>query len=281
MGRLALATAASVVIHAIFAASFGLYEGERGLASPSSAERDRTPLGIDRSDATTITWIGFEEPTPNEARRSTIEQAAQEIGGGRPAAPAIRRVLREAQERATDAARGAIRAMERAAREIELASAARDAPAVERDRTETEPAGEPRDGDAAEAARVDPAPVARAAERPGNADRQADAVSIEEPVEIEWGRPIAAEGLEILTRKKGPNYSAYTRVATRPDPPLVEISFDPDGRVAYVEFVRSSGVADVDRPLKDAIYAWGARGERIDALGPGEVVKVRLRILIR
>lgn len=282
MTRLALAAAVSAAVHATFAASFGLYEGRSDPDSPPPpAERDRTPLGIDRSEATTITWIGFEEPTPNEARESTVEQAAQEIGGGRPAAPAVRRAVREAQERATDAAQGAIRAIERALREIRLASAARETPVVEREAEAAEPAEERRVEESAETARAEPAPVAEPAERAGNANREADAVSIDEPVEIEWGQPIAAEGLEILTRKKGPNYSAYTRVATRPDPPLIEISFGAGGRVTYVEVVRSSGVADVDRPLMDAIYTWSARGERIERLAAGEVVKVRLRILIR
>ena len=274
--RIGLAAALSVLTHLVAAGALaGLFGGLTGERAPETAgppPPDRIPLGIERSSATTITWIGFEEPAPQQARRSTVEQAAQRLGGAPPSPPAlnVRQAAREATARAQQAAAEAWRAVERVLGAFELPAPA-ESTSVETAPAERAEASPPRA----------PAEPARPAETPGNAEREADAVSIEEPVDIEWGRPIAAEGLEILTRKKGPNYSAYTRVATRPTNPFVEISFGAGGLVRHVDLITSSGVRDVDRPLLDAIYTWRARGARIDALAPGEDVKVRLRIVIR
>ena len=270
--RLWLAAALSVLVHLLAALSFGGLSGSRSAAPDALApEEPPLPLGIDRSDATTITWIGFETPTPNQARESTIEQAAQAVGGGRPAPRAVTETLRRAAERAQSQTESALRALERLLDSVEFA-------------TSEEPEAETVAAAPAEAAPPNPdrpSPQPEPSPQPGNAEREADAVSIEEPVKIEWGSPIAAKGLEILTRKKGPNYSAYTRVATRPTPPLIEITFTKSGAVAFVKVLRSSGVADVDRPLVDAIYTWRARGERLEALAYGETIAVRLRILIQ
>lgn len=40
------------------------------------AETHRVRAGVERSEAVTLTWLGFEEPTPHEARPSEVEQAA-------------------------------------------------------------------------------------------------------------------------------------------------------------------------------------------------------------
>lgn len=278
--RVGLAAALSAAAHVGAAALFGGYE-EAETPSPALVPLppDRVALGIERSDAATITWIGFEEPEPQEAPESTVEQAAQRIGGASARARIdVEQATREATARAQRAATEALRAIERAFGAFELPRGDGEAP------REPAMAEAPADETAQAAQEAEPAPAERAdrpAEVAGNAEREADAVSIEEPVEIEWGKPIAAKGLEILTRKKGPNYSAYTRVATRPSNPFVEISFGPDGAVRYVDVLKSSGVRDVDRPLVDAIYTWRARGERVDRLAAGDVVKVRLRIVIR
>lgn len=282
--RLWLAAALSVLVHLLAALSFGGLSGSRSAAPDALApEEPPLPLGLDRSDATTITWIGFETPTPNQARESTIEQAAQAVGGGRPAPRAVTETLRRAAERAQSQTESALRALERLLDSVEFA-------------TSEEPEAETVAAAPAEAAPPNPdrpSPQPEPSPQPGNAEREADAVSIEEPVKIEWGSPIAAKGLEILTRKAGPNYSAHTRVmlsVRRPPAPLIKIVFakssdspsgESRGRVTYVEVLRSSGVADIDRPLVDAIYTWRARGERLEALADGETIAVRLRIIIQ
>jgi len=268
--RLAAAAGASLVIHLITA--WALTSATR---PPDPSERrtpppePQTPLGIDRSDAATITWIGFQDPAPNHAAKSTVEQAAQQIGGGQPAQAT--QALRQLQRRSAQSARATLDAVIRALRDIDLSAPRQQSADASKASPQTEPAQRPQP----EPAPGDPAPTR------GNAEREADAFSIEDPVKIEWGKPVAAEGLEILTRKKGPDYSAFTRVSARPRPPLIEISFNDQGAVTFVEIMRSSGYDDVDRPLTDAIYTWRARGERIDNLAPGGTLAVRLRIIIR
>lgn len=276
--RLTAGVLISLAVHAVGAAGLA---GSSGAPQPPGEdlqtpppERERVPLGIRHSDATTITWIGFEEPTPNQAPESTIEQAAQEIGGGQPAA--LSAASAAAAARAVErAALGALAAAERLLGELEV-------PALPESRDEP---GNPADNQTADAKETAAQPTRPAqpgppAPTPGNAERESQAVSIEKPVRVEWGKPIAAEGLEILTRTKGPNYTAYTRSTARPRNPLVEIAFGAGGTVKAVRVLRSSGNPDVDRPLIDALYTWRARGERVDALGQGETVKVRMRMII-
>ncbi len=266
--RIGVAAALSVLLHAgglvALSADWLVAPG----ASPSPA-RERTDLGIRESNAATITWIGFETPTEHQAKESTVEQAAQTAGGGTPGVPgAVREMVARQAEATTRAAAAALDAVVRALREVDL-TIAEDAP---------EERVEPRPAEASRGApqQSEPAP------KPGDAEREADAVSLEAPVRIQWGKPIAAEGLEILTTRKGPDFSAYTSVTARPKPLFVEISFGPEGpqQVTRVERLGSSGNPDIDRPYINVIYRWRARGERIDALGPGEVVKVRLRIIV-
>ena len=57
----------------------------------SAEEPPAEPLGIDKSEAETLTWIGYEEYAEHLARLSEVEQAAMSTaptagGGGSPAA---------------------------------------------------------------------------------------------------------------------------------------------------------------------------------------------------
>ena len=89
----------------------------------------------------------------------------------------------------------------------------------------------------------------------------------------------------ILTRTKGPDFTAYTSVTARPKPLFVEISFGAPNdaglaQVTYVQLLASSGNPDIDRPYLDVIYLWRARGERIDALTECQTIKVRMLIIV-
>jgi len=271
LARFAAAAGLSVAVHLLTAWALTSAQPARPTAETRTTPPDpRTPLGIDDSDAATITWIGFQEPTPNSARKSTTEQAAQRLGGGRPSAPAPEQTLRRLQRQTAAAARSAIDALRRALEDVDLSAA-----------EPREPDAPRRPAEEARAARPQPDPApGEPAPSPGNAEREADAFSIEEPVEIEWGKPVAAEGLEILTRTKGPDYSAYTRVSARPKPPLLEITFSKAGRVESVDIMRSSGYEDVDRPLTDAVYTWRARGERLDSLADAGTTAIHPRTLL-
>ena len=281
--RLTLAVAVSLAAHLLAAIALAARPGpgEAG-ADPLHEVRpdpDRVKLGIRDSEATTITWIGFEDPTPHQARQATVEQAAQQIGGGQASPRPTSRPAPAARPRPTEtpaeAAPSPVRTPEVSERpdtSFPLPAPAEDAPDEDAAPNEDAPPSE-------EETPAQPSPQ-EPAETPGNAERESDAVSLKKPLKIEWGRPVAAEGLEILTRKKGPAYSAFTRSTSGRKVPLVEIWFGRDGLVKAVEMVRSSGNPDIDRPLKDALYTWRARGERIDLLEGEAVVKVRMRIIV-
>lgn len=82
LGRnLGLGLALSVAVHLVA----GVLLGRQSLVpiAPDDAlasdEPDRSPplrLGIDRSNAATINWVGFETPTEHAASKSSVEQAA-------------------------------------------------------------------------------------------------------------------------------------------------------------------------------------------------------------
>lgn len=120
----------------------------------------------------------------------------------------------------------------------------------------TGPAGDPSDGPAS--------PSARPGAPAEPSDKQVDGTSLEEPIEIVLGHPAAAKGLEIITRR--PQFSKITRVVAYPDNPLVEATFARDGRVIAARLTKSSGYADVDQPVLDAVYAWRAKGEALQKL---------------
>ena len=67
-----------------------------------------------------------------------------------------------------------------------------------------------------------------------------------------------------------------------PRNPLADIEFRADGAVQRARYRsgQSTGYSAVDEPLLDAIYAWRARGSRLDALGEGETLTVTIRILL-
>lgn len=92
-------------------------------------------------------------------------------------------------------------------------------------------------------------------------DKESEATAMRDRVKVTPGQPVAAKGLEIKTRR--PAFSLYTRVTAAPRNAVVRVRFTREGKVAAAEVLRSSGVADVDRPILDAIYGWSASGKRL------------------
>lgn len=115
-------------------------------------------------------------------------------------------------------------------------------------------------------------------------DRESTASSVLTATRAQLGKPIAGKGIEIKTVR--PRFTHYTAIMTVPRSPRVRIHFRRDGEVEKVELVRSSGVADVDRPLLDAVYQWRAVGKELDALPPDtpgadpHVLVIEMRILL-
>lgn len=113
-------------------------------------------------------------------------------------------------------------------------------------------------------------------------EKESEATSLEETIEVRLGRPAASQGLEIITRR--PSFTGLTVVTANPRNPLIRVVFGKTGEVVEVEVLETSGVRDIDEPVVNAAYLWKAKGpalERIktDSLRGG--LSVKIRILLR
>lgn len=131
------------------------------------------------------------------------------------------------------------------------------------------------------------APPQKPGAAPGNdatgqkSDRESDASATVTATVSKLGQPLVAHGLQIQTIR--PRFTYYTQVTASPKAPVVRVQFDRAGRVYKAQIVRSSGSADVDRPLLDAIYQWRAKGKQLEGLSAGnppETVSIEFRILL-
>jgi hypothetical protein len=93
------------------------------------------------------------------------------------------------------------------------------------------------------------------------------------------GRPLAAKGLRVLTKR--PYFDELTSVTTAPRAPLAEIEFDRTGKAVNCTLLESSGFPSVDQPILDSLYGWRAQGKELEKLKPGETAKFRIRLLLR
>ncbi len=135
--------------------------------------------------------------------------------------------------------------------------------------------------------------AAQAAPAPGNpgagapsqdtgapSETESDATSIIDAPPSKWrnGKPLAAKGLEIITKK--PELPILTRLTTSPANPICEILFGKDGKPVTCRILVSSGSEDVDGPVLDALYRWRAKGSQLDKLGPGKTARFRVRFIL-
>ncbi len=284
--RLAIGLAISLLIHLVALAAIvgGSGAGRPDLSRILEPQRpDETPLGIEHSKTVSVAWLGFETPTEHRAPRSAVEQSQLELDPGLRGAIMPERIARiaAASEQARRAAQAATAALEslaaQAAEAIQLARAQPAQPPT----SPTAPADPTDPTTPAEPSAADGADSGVAGEGDGaQATKEADATSLEEPLEARFGQVAVGPGLEISTRRN-PRLTTLIRRIARPRSPLVDISFQRDGTVKQAVFRGGgTGYVSVDEPLLDALYSWRARGPRIDALGEDETVTVAIRVLL-
>ncbi|TVQ33051.1 MAG: hypothetical protein EA376_03060 [Phycisphaeraceae bacterium] len=268
-------------------------------STPPSA--DEVVLGIERSKAATITWLGDREERDHQARQSEVDQAALRIDPGAsaaaPQAPEVPELTEDpALEPAPAEPDPIIPETESPDRpppptSIPLdipespapdapAAAPVEAPPAERVEPTPEPVEPPRERPAESQQEAPaetpstpppqsvpsdaPASSGEGADAGEDSDRESDAFSRQRPIRVTPGRPVAAEGLTIQTIR--PRWTHFTLLTSAPRDPLAVIDFRRDGRVHRARLEESSGNQSVDRPLLDAIYNWTARGEALDDL---------------
>lgn len=304
----------SVLAHAGVAAGFlGVpREGGRASALPDAMtnppEKPPPQLGVEESRTATMTWIGYEEYERHVARQSEVDQAAFEIGGpGAPVPPApqsqpvdaetIREAVAEGRRAALEPLRELAEAASSAARAFrEVLSAPADWSedadfALSERRSLSETIDRRDEGEEVEespssggAASAPPSGAQSPAQKTGNSpDKEAIATSTVRASELRAGKPVAAQGLEIKTRR--PEFDKVPLLNVLVRNPVVEVTFDHTGAVADARIVQSSGdPGGIDRPVLDAVYFWKARGKPLEALGeatpPGRIT-IRFDILLR
>jgi hypothetical protein len=289
---MAFSLAASLLLHVAVGVVWSWMVQRAGESSieidlnEAKIEKARTRLGIERSDAVTITWIGVEEPTPHEAPKSETEQALQSLGTTGGAAPGRTTASPAPEEREQTAPDATPTKPWR----LRLSDVSIEMPVerlkdlfeqlVEAGATAAERAG----GETS----VEGPGGPEVPSEPKNADREADAVSRRKPINVRPGSPVAAEGLKIKTVR--PNWTLLLRTSARPANPLVAITFNPEGKVRLAEFETkdgqrmTTGNQDVDAVLLNAIYLWTATGEAIDELDPSDPesgVTISMWIILR
>lgn len=119
-------------------------------------------------------------------------------------------------------------------------------------------------------------------EEPGNeADKDAEATSLTRVPASEWkqGKPLAAQGLNIRTRR--PNIPLVSWLSYQPKfNPVARIEFDRTGKPIRARLVVKSGEDRLDENLTDMLFRWRASGKRLTELTGDETVTIELQLLL-
>ena len=300
--RLLIAVVASLLAHALaivaFAGSYGTLLAEKYPAITAEDDPRQIRLGIERSEAQTIDWIGYEQYQRHLAPPAPQSQALMDIGAAPASAPSPPTPER-AEPIDPNPAGAAAEAIARTIEELlldplfsildePLFFASRD-PAPEADEPDDAQAASKPDTPEREASAQPPSPASEESatvdDREGNANKEADAVSKETDgtvTEYILGKPLSAQGLDIQTVR--PVWSVRTTLLARPRNPRVKIHFNRAGKVKLAVLEESTGEPDVDRPLLDAIYKWRATGAGLEKLArddPEATIAITLTIRLR
>ncbi|MCC6283849.1 MAG: hypothetical protein IT439_00900 [Phycisphaerales bacterium] len=295
--RLILAACASLAIHALVVMGAPRPPAPPRAALPESPSPPAEPpvrLGVRESEHVTMTWLGFQRPTPHDARRSITEQpllalaspagtlSAAESASAPPAPtpPAPDAAPQPPSPRPSEAISPAAPPPSRwladaAERLLPILKSLAEAPPAP-------PAAPPADPPGAPAAPLSSESATSPAEpQPGNSNSESEAAAKTDPISWKPGQTAAAQGLEIETRVPA-HLSIPAELLSARIKPVFNLSFGRDGAVRYVEVVRSSGNVNVDEPWVSALYRWRAKGPALDALDPAKpdaVVTIQIQVL--
>lgn len=112
-------------------------------------------------------------------------------------------------------------------------------------------------------------------------DKESDATSVIDAKPENWklGKPLAASGLELKTKR--PVFTTLQTLTSAPRNPLYRLHFHSDGVPKVVEILESSGNTEVDAVIKASLYRWRAKGKSLATLKKDETRKVTIRIVLR
>ncbi|QDU72499.1 hypothetical protein [Mucisphaera calidilacus] len=108
-------------------------------------------------------------------------------------------------------------------------------------------------------------------------EREAPPTRIEREIAVKPGNRVEArQGLVIQTRL--PRFTVAARAVLPQRNPVVIITFNTDGQVIHVDWIRKSGHALHDSPIESSLYQWEASGPLLErAESP---IEVEMKILL-
>lgn len=111
-------------------------------------------------------------------------------------------------------------------------------------------------------------------------DRESDPSSTIDVPREQWrlGKPLAAHGLEIKTRR--PEFTILTTLTAWPRNPTCRIDFDRSGVPKAAQIVRSSGDSRIDADIEACLYRWRATGKPLDPLADDQTLSIYIHLLI-
>jgi hypothetical protein len=130
----------------------------------------------------------------------------------------------------------------------------------------TQPAGEkPRQGDGGQMDQTRNMATQESPTSVTQSDRESVPTQLTPSADrVRLGNVVASRGIEIKTVR--PRISIATRYTATPRNPHVRVVFDRQGQVLLAEITRSSGYADIDGPILNALYAWRASGKMLQEM---------------
>ena len=267
---LLFAFVASLAIH--FAA-IGFFTNKRfhtPFASPPDASHLETPrieqleivLGIEESQASTLTWIGYDNYEKHLARLAQVEQASMQLKQravkSKPKDISFQfNTLAITTAPIVDGATKLLGAL----RDLQISFGSKYPPSMSIKTQIQEQTAEKEILQVAEPSEL-----------------ESDPTSIVEVPRESWktGRPIAAEG--IILRPRRPSFTAYQSVTNAPRGLTALLVIDHRGRPVDVEVISGTGSASIDRSLVASLYRWRAAGDKINALAEEETLKITIHI---
>jgi len=116
---------------------------------------------------------------------------------------------------------------------------------------------------------------------PGDpADKQAQPTSVVDVSldDIKIGKPLAAQGLELLPRK--PEFTTLQMLTASPGNPLVFIMFGPDGIPRKAGVVETSGDYRIDEAIRNSLYRWRAQGKPLEKITGDQTIDIPIRLIL-
>ena len=267
---LLFAFVASLAIH--FAA-IGFFTNKRfhtPFAPPPDASHLETPrleqpeivLGIEESQASTLTWIGYDNYEKHLARLAQVEQAAMQLKQH-----AVKSKPKDFSSQFDTLAitiapivDGATKLLG-ALRDLQISFGSNSPPSMSRKTQSQEQNADKETLQVAEPSEL-----------------ESDPTSIVEVPRESWktGRPIAAEG--IVLRPRRPSFTAYQSVTSAARGLTARLEIDHRGRPIKVEVISGTGSGSIDRSLVASLYRWRAAGDKINALAEKGTFKITIHI---